>query len=86
MIMVDYTEEIKSILRDSSDLTVEEMAAVDNDVNIASLGIDSLSLVEAIIELERKFKVDIELGGAWMDEANITVNEINRMINAQLNG
>ena len=84
--MVDYTNEIKSILKDSSDLTTEQMAAVDNDVNIASLGIDSLSLVEAIIELERKFKVDIELGGAWMDEANVTVNEINRMINAQLNG
>lgn len=84
--MVDYTEEIKSILRDSSDLTKEQMAAVDNDVNIASLGIDSLSLVEAIIELERKFKVDIELGGAWMDEAEVTVNEINRMINTKLNG
>lgn len=84
--MIDYTNEIKSILRDSSDLTVEQMAVVDNDTNIAGLGIDSLSLVEAIIELERKFKVDIELGGAWMDEADITVNEINRMINEKING
>lgn len=84
--MIDYTNEIKSVLRNSSDLTEEEMAAVSNDTNIASLGIDSLSLVEAIIELETKFKVDIELGGAWMDEADITVNQINKIINEKING
>lgn len=84
MIMVDYTNEIKSILRDSSDLSEEEMAAVGNDVNIASLGIDSLSLVEAIIELEKRFKIDIEIGGAWMEDAVVTINEINKLINEKL--
>jgi acyl carrier protein len=82
--MVDYTSEIKSILRNSSDLTLEQMDAVANDTNIASLGIDSLSLVEAIIEMEKKFKLDIELGGPWMDEANISINDINKMINEKI--
>ena len=84
--MVDYTNEIKSILRISSDLTEEQMAAVSNDVNIASLGIDSLSLVEAIIEMEKKFKVDIELAGPWMDDADISINQINKMISEKLHG
>lgn len=84
--MVDYTAEIKSILKDSSDMSAEEMDAVSNDTNVAGLGIDSLSLVEAIIEMEKKFKVDIELNGPWMDEANITINDINKMINEKLHG
>jgi acyl carrier protein len=84
--MIDYTNEIKSILRSSSDLTEEQMAAVSNDTDIASLGIDSLSLVEAIIEIEKKFKVDIELSGPWMDEVDISVNQINKMICEKLHG
>lgn len=84
--MIDYTSEIKSIIRNSSDLTEEQMDAVGRDVNIADLGIDSLSLVEAVIELEKKFKVDIELGGAWMEELSITIDDINKMINEKLNG
>lgn len=84
--MTDYTNEIKKILRDSSDFTEEEMEAVTNDTNIASLGIDSLSLVEAIIELEKRFKIDIELNGAWMEEVDLSINKINEMINEKLNG
>lgn len=84
--MIDYTNEIKSILRESTDFTVDEMAAVSNDENIAALGIDSLSLIEAVIEIERKFKIDIEIGGAYMDEAVISINDINKMINEKLNG
>jgi acyl carrier protein len=84
--MIDYTEEIKSVLRLSSDLTEEEMSKVTGDTNIASLGIDSLSLVEAVIELEKKFKIDIELDGPWMDELVLTINGLNEMINGKLNG
>lgn len=84
--MIDYTNEIKSILRESTDFTVEEMADVSNDANIADLGIDSLSLIEAVIEIERKFKIDIDIGGNYMDEAVISINDINKMINEKLNG
>ena len=84
--MIDYTNEIRNIMKDSSDLTEEQMSAVTNDTNIADLGIDSLSLVEVIIELERVFKIDIEIGGVWTDQTNITINEINRVINEKLNG
>lgn len=83
--MIDYTNEIKSILRESSDLTEEEMAAVSNDANLADLGIDSLSLIEAVIGIERKFNIDIEINGNYMDEANISVNTINKMINEKVN-
>lgn len=82
--MIDYTTEIKSILRESTDFTVDEMAAISNDANIAGLGIDSLSLIEAVIEIERKFKIDIEIGGAYMDEADLSINDINKMINEKL--
>lgn len=84
--MIDYTQEIKDILRDSSDLTKEEMDAVSNDTNIASLGIDSLALIEAIIEMERKFNIEIDIHGSWMEEVDVTVNQINKMINEKLNG
>lgn len=84
--MIDYTKEIKSILRDSSDLTVEEMDKVSNDTNIASLGIDSLSLVEAIIEMEKKFNIDIEIHGSWMEEVDLNIDTINKMINEKING
>ena len=84
--MIDYTNEIRSALIYSSDFTEEEMAKVSPDANIADLGIDSLSLVEAIIDIEKKFKVDIELSGPWMDEADISSNQINKMINEKLHG
>lgn len=84
--MIDYTKEIKDILRYSSDLTEEEMSQVTNDTNIASLGIDSLSLVEAIIEMEKKFKIDIDINGSWMEEVDLNVNQINNMIHEKLHG
>ena len=84
--MIDYTKEIKDILRYSSDLTEEEMSQVTNDTNIASLGIDSLSLVEAIIEMEKKFKIDIDINGSWMEEVDLNVNQINKMIHEKLHG
>ena len=84
--MIDYTEEIKNVISEASDLTVEQLKTITNDTNIANLGIDSLSLVEIIIELEKKFNVEIELGGAWMEEAEVTIDEINRIINEKLNG
>jgi len=84
--MIDYTSKIRGILKDSSDLTEEQMNEVSLDTNIAKLGIDSLSLVEAIIEMEKHFKIDIELSGPWMDETDITINEINKMINEKLHG
>lgn len=84
--MVDYTEDIKRVIGNASDLSEDEMTKISNDANIASMGLDSLSLVEAIIELENKFKIEIELGGAWMEESVVTINEINKIINEKLNG
>lgn len=84
--MIDRTEQIRQVLMDSSDLTERDMESMTNDSNIRDFGIDSLSLVEAIIELEHMFNIEIDNSGPWMEEAELTVNGINKMINEKLHG
>lgn len=84
--MIDYTKEIKIILRESSDLTENEMNSVNNDANLADIGIDSLSLIEAIFELEKKFNIEIELSALDGDEIIFTINGINKLVNEKLHG
>lgn len=82
--MIDYTKDIKNSLLESSDLTEDEINVLSNDTNITSLGVDSLSLVEMIISLEDKFKVEIDLGGAWETHTAVTINDINEILNKAL--
>jgi len=83
--MTDYIDEIKEVLRLSSDLTEEQMAQISNDTNMTEIGLDSLSLVEAVIELESRFKIQIDLHEDWMEDEVITINGLNKMINEKLN-
>jgi len=84
--MIDYTSDIKEILRLNTDVTEEQLNSLTFDTNINSLGIDSLELVESIIEIEKKFHIDIEIGGAWMEELIVTIGDLNKTINEQVNG
>ena len=84
--MIDYTKEIREILKYCSDLPESEMDSVSDDENIGNLGIDSLALVEAIIEIEKKFDIEIDIHGSWMEEVDLNINQINKMINEKLHG
>lgn len=84
--MIDYTKEIREILKYCSDLPESKMDSVSDDENIGNLGIDSLALVEAIIEIEKKFDIEIDIHGSWMEEVDLNINQINKMINEKLHG
>ena len=83
--MTDYTKVIKTILQESTNLSDSEMDKITSDANIASLGMDSLDLVEAVLALEKEFGVDIEISGDWMEDAIITIENLNKIINEKLN-
>lgn len=83
--MTDYTKVIKTILQESTNLSDSEMDKITSDANIASLGMDSLDLVEAVLALEKEFGVDIEISGDWMEDAVITIENLNKIINEKLN-
>lgn len=84
--MVDYRDDIRNVIKSCSDLTLEQIIELGDDINVTKLGLDSLALVEAIIEIEKKFNIVIELGGAWMEELEITVNVLNTILNEKING
>jgi len=84
--MTDYIKVIKDILQESTNLTDAEMDKITSDANIANLGMDSLDLVEAILALEKEFGIDIEISGDWMEDAVITIDGLNKIINEKLNG
>jgi len=84
--MTDYIKVIKDILQESTNLTDAEMDKITSDANIAVLGMDSLDLVEAILALEKEFGIDIEISGDWMEDAVITIDGLNKIINEKLNG
>jgi acyl carrier protein len=84
--MTDYIKVIKDILQESTNLTDAEMDKITSDANIADLGMDSLDLVEAILALEKEFGIDIEISGDWMEDAVITIDGLNKIINEKLNG
>lgn len=83
--MKDYTNIIREVLKDASGLTDTDMASMTNDKNISDFGIDSLSLVEAVIGLESEFGIDIDVSGA-RDTSGLTVNDLNAIINEKLDG
>ena len=83
--MKDYTNIIREVLKDASGLTDADMTSMTNDKNISDFGIDSLSLVEAVIGLESEFGIDIDVSGA-RDTAGLTVNDLNTIINEKLDG
>ena len=83
--MKDYTSIIREVLKEAGDLTDADMASMTNDKNISDFGIDSLSLVEAVIGLESEFGTDIDVSGA-RDTSGITVNDLNAIINEKLDG
>jgi len=84
--MIDYTEQIKKIISECSDLSEEQMSSISADTNISELGLDSLDLVEAVIAVEREFDCYIEISGNWMEDAQITINSLNKILNEKLHG
>lgn len=78
--MVDYRNEIKEIL---SGLVGD---TISNDTNLADAGLDSLEIVEALLILENKFGVFINIEGDWMEDLVLTVDDLNRKINEKLHG
>lgn len=87
--MIDYTNDIRDVIKESSDLKPDELSKMTNDSSITELGIDSLSLVEVMITLEKKYNIEInpeDVGGDLRNQnMDLTINELNTIINKKLN-
>lgn len=87
--MTDYTEAIKRIIGECSDLCAEEIETIGPDDNLNAFDIDSLSLVEIIMMVENEFDVEIDVEDITGDAVRLkntkmTIGLINDTLNAKL--
>lgn len=76
----DVGTEIKSLIGEHFGIDASKL---DADTQIASLGIDSLSLIEFMFQMEEKFSIQMTDSRAPMLTVADVIAEIERAVNAQ---
>lgn len=86
---MDYTDSIKRIIGECTDLCKEEIETIAPEDNLNAFDIDSLSLVEIIFMLEAEFSIEIDvedIDGSVdkFQKSKLTIGKLNQVINAKL--
>lgn len=88
--MTDYTESIKKIIGECSDLCAEEIDTLSATDDLNAFDIDSLSLVEIIMMIENEFGIEIDVediagDAVRLKNTKLTIGLLNDTINEKLN-